>query len=289
MTTLELLNTIPFGNPTLIYYNGITKFFINKNYDSNMTNFQPWGEFAMMTRGNGPIVKFITDNAPNNTAIICYGADYNFPIPEELSSLFERCLLIVRYKGIPNSIVIPGDDRFFETPEFYSPKVWVPFEDRIHEVFWRGSCTAERRLDVVTILKDVPGTNVRLIRNVNWQADYWNQKQELFAERCEPDEPSKYTIWLSIEGWGCASDTTRALMSGCAVIYFRRTAPWFDEYLKHEENCIIIQDDIPTLIHYVQKMVSDVEFTKSIAENGKKTADAIFQPHFYKQFILKQL
>jgi len=289
MNVLELLNTIPFGNPTLIYYNGITKFFINKKYDKTMTNFQPWGAWAMMTRGDGPIIKFIIDNAKENTAIICYGADFNFPIPKELYNLFERCLLIVRYKGIPNSIVVPGDDRFFLTPEFYYPKKWTNFQDRINEVFWRGSCTAPRRLDVVVALKDVSGTNVRLIRDINWNTPYWNKKQELFAERCGPDEPSRYTIWLSIEGWGCASDTTRALMSGCAVIYLRKTAPWFDEYLKHEENCIIIQDDIQTLIYYVQKMTSDVEFTKKIAENGKKTADMIFQPDFYKKFILDQL
>jgi hypothetical protein len=289
MNILDQINTIPFGNPTCIYYNGKTKFFINKNYDSSMTNFQPWGEFGMMTRANGPIVSFIFSNAPENTAIICYGADYNFPIPDELSRLFKRCLVIVRYTGIPNSIVIPGDDKFFETPEFYCPKVWMQFEERKHQVFWRGSCTAERRLDVVTALKDVPGTDVRLIRNINYQHPYWNKLPELFAERCDPDHPSKHTIWLSIEGWGCASDTTRALMSGCAVIYFRITAPWFDQFLIHEENCIIVENNISKLLYYVNRMINDTEFTKTIAENGKTLSEKIFKPEFFKQFILNQL
>lgn len=289
MSILHQINTIPFGSPTCIYYNGITKFFIDKKYNNTLTTIQPWGEFGMRIYSDGSIVKFLIDNLPKDTAIICYQADYHFSIPVELSKLFKRCLVVVRYNGIPNSIVVPGDDKFFETPEFYYPKLWIQFEERTHKVFWRGSCTAERRLDVVTALKDVPGTDVRLIRNINWQDPYWSKLPELFAERSDPDEPSKHTIWLSIEGWGCASDTTRALMSGCAVIYFRETAPWFDKFLVHEENCIIIQNDINKLLYYVDKMLNDIKFTTKIAKNGKMLSEKIFKPDFYKQFILNQL
>jgi len=289
MDVLKNLNEIPFGNPTFIYYNGFSKLFINCKHDVNLTSFQPWGEFAMMVKSDGPIVKFIVDNTPENTAIIIYGADFNHPIPEKLYSLFKRCKVIVRYNGIPNSIVVPGDDRFFENPEFYYPKISLDFKKRKHEVFWRGSCTAERRKDVVNALKNIPQTNVKLIKNINWQNSYWNENPKLFAERCEPDEGSKYTIWLSIEGWGCASDTTRALMSGCAVIYFRRTSPWFNKYLKHEENCIIIEDDIFELLFYIGKLISNKSYTEQIARNGKMLAELIFKPNFYKHFVLEQL
>jgi hypothetical protein len=140
--------------------------------------------------------------------------------------------------------------------------------------------------------EDIVGTNVKLIKQYMHEESFWKDKQiiDCFSDKCDPEEFSKYKIWLSIEGWGCASDTTRALMSGCAVIYYRRTSPWFDKYLKNRENCIIITvGDINNLIMTIKEMLNNKEFTESIAKSGKELANIIFQPDFYKNNILEQM
>ena len=289
MNPLKTLSSIPIENQTLIHYNGITCIYSNKYKNDEINNLQLWGAFGMMLQTNGPIINFIINTIPNDTAIICVCGDYHFPIKNELSRLFKRVFLIVRYNGIPNSIVIPGDDIFFENTSFYAPKDPILFENRLNEVFWRGSCTAELRKDIVIALHNIPNTNVKLIKNDGREnADYWTIPQ-CFGEKCDHNEYSKRKIWLSIEGWGCASDTTRALMSGSAVIYYRNTSPWFNSYLKNGENCIIITvGDINGLIMIINKMINNTEFTKRIAYEGKKLADRIFKPVFYKNFILDQ-
>jgi hypothetical protein len=285
------MDKITLNQSTFIYYNGVTKHYAGGNYNNAINNIKLWGDFGMSLNKSGPLIKIITKNCPKGTAIIAYQGDYTSPISEELSKNFEKCLLVVRYKGIPHSIVIPGDDLFFEDPDFYMPKLCLPFDERENKVFWRGSCTWQGRIPIVFALRNVPGCDVKFIRRILYHEFITHHSviDNDFSEEVSPEEPSKYTIWLSIEGWGCASDTTRALMSGCAVIYFRVTTPWFDEFLVHEENCIIIQNDLSKLLYYINKMLNDTDFTRKIAENGKTLSEKIFKPEFYKQFILDQL
>jgi len=290
MESFNDLRSIEINNYTIIHYNKVTKYFAHYNEVPDLGPFQAWGQFGMTLNTAGPIVKFIIENAPPDTAIACCMTDYNFPIPPSISKFFKKCLQIVRYQGVPNSIVVPGDDIFFEDPTYYNPKIDIPFEKRSNTVFWRGSCTNGLRKDVVMALRNMENTDVRLIHSQSWADTYWNERPELFGSRCNPDEYTKHKIWLSIEGWGCASDTTRALMSGCAVIYCRLTAPWFDKFLIHGENCMIVDaNDRDELKNIITKLLHDTEFTQKIAENGKRTADNIFQPDFYKKFILDQL
>ncbi len=243
----------------------------------------------MVVQWNGPIVQFLIQNVPKHITLVGYLADYNFELPESFKQHHGKVLQIVRYHGVPDSIVIPGDDLFFVNPSAYLPKEIVPFDEKPHEIFWRGSCTGLRRKDVVMALDDIPGCNVKLIKCHHHEEEYWDSMPlKYYSERVDPDEFSKRTIWLSVEGFGCASDTTRALMSGCAVIYFRQTKPWFDCFLKNEENCIIVEDDIELLKHYAVRLINDKEFAKKIAENGKSTADRIFKKEVYEKFILDQ-
>lgn len=280
---------LPFGNPTMIYYKGTRRYFINNN-EVKPFNIQLWGQYGMTCLSDGPILDFVCKNCPENTAIICYQADYNFVLPEELVKLYPRILQINRYTDVPNGIVIPGDDKFFIDPSAYLPAVYIPFDERINKAFWRGSCTANHRKDVILKLIKNPNADVKLLPEASYKYPYWQElPKEYFTTRCSPDEFSKYKIWISVEGWGCASDTTRALMSGCAVIYYRKTKPWFNHYLKHEENCIIIENDLEMLNFYVTKLTSDIELTRKIASNGKELSGKIFQEDVYKKYILDQL
>lgn len=286
---MDDITKISFTNPTMIHYNGIQKFFSDGN-ELPPTVIQCWGEFGMRCLSDGAIISFITENLPRDLALICYQADYNDDLPADLKNKFKKTIQLNRYYGIPDSIVIPGDDLFFTNPETYLPTNYIPFEDRINEVFWRGSCTANRRKDVVTSLQNIKGCNVKLIHNINHLDPYWSSlPSNCFGERVDKDEYSKYKIWLSIEGWGVASDTTRALMSGCAVIYFRQTKPWFDPWLKHEENCIIVENNISELIFYINKLLGNEEYTRKISLNGKELSNILFKTEFYKSFILRQL
>jgi hypothetical protein len=247
----------------------------------------------MSCTSGGSITRFILDNLPEDTALIGSCADYHSNLPESLVKYFNgKIYQITRYFGVNHSIVIPGDDNFFDNPESYYPKNDIPFDKKRNRVFWRGACSWEGRAEIVIALNKLPGCDVKLTKKRCHEEFIAkrNVPESCFSEIVEPDEFTKYRIWLSIEGWGCASDTTRALMSGCAVIYFRNTAPWFNKYLKHEVNCIIIDcEDITTLIETIKKMLKNTEFTKKIAENGRKTAREIFRPEVYKQFILNQL
>ena len=289
MNPLSSIRTIPFGNPTMIYHNKMKKFFIN-NQEVPEFDIQCWGEFGMKCTTSGSIIQFVIDNLPENMALVCYGADYNFELPCSLVCSFDKIVQLNRYIGCKDSLVIPGDDRFFESPEFYLPTNPPSFDDRINEVFWRGSCTGERRKDVVLALNNIPSCNVKLVGGGSHESPYWKSMPfSCYSGRCAPHEYSNYKIWLSIEGWGCASDTSRALMSGSAVIYFRKTKPWFDMFLRHEENCIIIEDNIQELVHYARKLLTDTEYTKRISIAGKELANRIFEPAVYKQFILNQL
>ena len=287
---METLKELPFGNPTMIYYNGIKKYFCDtKQVEAYVVSC--WSQFGMQCLSNGAIISFLIDNLPEDTALICCQADYhNENIPISLKKNFKRVVLLTRYIGIRNSIVVPGDDLFFTNPDYYYPKSDIPFDERINEVFWRGSCTAPHRKNVVLELKDISGCNVKMIKEHNYRDPYWNSlPPECFGERVDKDEYSKYRIWLSIEGWGTASDTTRALMSGCAVIYFRQTKPWFHSYLEHEENCIIIENDGEKLKYFIKKLLGDEDYTRKIATNGQTLARKIFKPEVYKEYILKQL
>lgn len=286
---MDDITKISFMSPTMIYYNGIKKFFCDGNQIPT-TTVQCWGEFGMRCTTNGAIISFIIDNLPRDLALICYQADYNDDLPLDLKNKFKNTIQLNRYYGIPDSIVVPGDDLFFTNPETYLPENYSCFEDRINEVFWRGSCTANRRKDVVEALQQIKGCNVKLIHNINHLDPYWSSlPSNCFGERVDKNKFSKYKIWLSVEGWGVASDTTRALMSGCAVIYFRQTKPWFDPWLKHEENCIIIENNISELIFYINKLLNNKEYTRKIAFNGKELSNKLFKPDFYKKFILQQL
>lgn len=286
---MDCITKISFTSPTMIHYNGIQTFFYNGNKIPT-TVVQCWGEFGMKCSSNGAIVSFIIENLPRDVALICYQADYNDDLPVDVKQMFKNTIQLNRYYGIPDSIIVPGDDLFFTKPETYLPDNYIPFEDRINEVFWRGSCTANRRKDVVEALHNITGCNVKMIHNINHLDPYWSSlPSKCFGQRVDKNEFSKYKIWLSLEGWGVASDTTRALMSGCAVIYFRQTKPWFDPWLKHEENCIIIENNISELIVYVNKLLRNKEYTRKIALNGKTLSDKIFKPEFYKSFILQQL
>ena len=273
----------------MIYFQKTKKYFVEGN-EIDPTNIQLWGQYGMFCTSNGPIVTFICENAPDDTAIVCYQADYNFELPQELVDLYPRIFQINRYMGVKNGIVIPGDDNFFINPSMYFPTKMIPFNERINKAFWRGSCTANRRKDVILKLQNNVGADVKLVGGGSYQEPYWQEVPlECFAAPCLPDEFSKYKIWVSLEGWGCASDTTRALMSGCAVIYFRQTKPWFNDYLKHEENCILVEDDLDLLDFYVTKLTTETEFTEQLAENAKKLASEIFQEDVYKKYILDQL
>lgn len=289
LLSLNVIMQLSFHNYTMIYYNKVRNYFVEGN-KIDPVNIQLWGQYGMKCTSNGPIVSFVCENAPEDTAIVCYQADYNFELPEELINEYPRIFQINRYAGVPNGIVVPGDDDFFINPSIYLPKQSIPFDERIHKAFWRGSCTANRRKDVILKLKDNEGADVKLVGGGSYQEPYWQELPlECFAAPCAPDEFSKYTIWVSLEGWGCASDTTRALMSGCAVIYFRQTKPWFDKYLKHEENCILIEDDLELLDFYVTKLTNDKIFTAKLAENAKQLSSEIFQECVYKNYILEQL
>jgi hypothetical protein len=291
------LSCFPFMFPTVIYFNNKYKYFHNhsaiKQEDyPKYFDHRYWSELGMHASWDGSITKFILSNMPKDVALIGYCADYHHDLPESLIKHFDgKIFQITRYFGNKSSIVVPGDDRFFDTPEFYYPTTYLPFEERINKVFWRGACSWDGRSSVINALKNIPDCDVKLIRHRCHEefVQKFNITEDCFTERVPFDEASKYTIWLSIEGWGCASDTSRALMSGCAVIYFRRTAPWFNDYLKHEENCIIIENDIYKLLFYIGKLVSNKTYAQKIAENGKKTADIIFQPDFYRKHILDQL
>lgn len=289
---------VPTELPCMIHRDGFTNLYMNKIqvlpdrfiFNNSKKPIYFWNEFGMKLQWNGPIVEFIMKHLPKGTTLVGYTSDYNFALPESFKQHHGKVLQIVRYYGVPDSIIVPGDDLFFVNPAAYLPREITPFDEKPHEIFWRGSCTGLRRKDVVMALDDIPGCNVKLIKCHNHEEDYWNSMPiKYYGERVSPDEYSKRTIWLSVEGFGCASDTTRALMSGCAVIYFRQTKPWFDCFLKNEENCIIVEDDVELLKTYAIRMLEDKEFTKKIAENGKATADRIFRKEVYEKFILDQL
>jgi len=291
------ISGFPFMFPTVIYFNRTFKYFHNYRAVSDEDypkyfNHRYWSEIGMHASWNGSITNYIVSIIPEDVALIGYCADYHHDLPDSLINHFNgKIFQITRYNGLKKSIVIPGDDIFFDNPSHYLPKNPMPFGERINKVFWRGACSWNGRARIVSALKDNNNCDVKLIKHrchEEFIREY-NMTEDCFTERVTSDHYSNYKIWLSIEGWGCATDTTRALMSGCAVIYFRRTSPWFNKYLKHEENCIIIEDDISKLLFYVEKMTSDTNFTKNIAFNGKKTADIIFQPYFYKNDILSQL
>jgi hypothetical protein len=287
---LKCLKKIEFGHPTFIYYNGITKFFINRE-EVDPFEVVGWWAFGMKCTSKGSIMDFLIKNMPENVALVLRQADFHEELPEMFKKNFKHVFQVARYTGVSGSIVVPGDDDFFVNPQIYYPSVDIPFDERINKVFWRGSTTEKRRRDVVLELSDIPDCDVKISTcGMNRECPYWSKlPSSCLSERVHSEEYHKYKIWLSLEGWGCASDTSRALMSGCAVIYFRRTKPWFHSYLKHEENCIIVEDNIDDLKFYINKLLSNPEYTRKIASNGKQLSYEIFKKEVYEKFILDQL
>lgn len=286
--SFSVMNEIGWRNVTMIYLNGKTTFYKNCKEDNNICK-QAWGQFGMKVRMDGSILQFLKTIIPPDIALICYQADYHFNIP---SSYTQKYIQVNRYWGLNNAIVIPGDDLFFDNYKYYLPTININYDERINKVFWRGACTSPTRLLPFKALIDNPNCDLKLTRRSGHnQKEPWKSlPSEYFGEIVDKDEPCKYKIWLSLEGWGTASDTSRALLSGCAVIYCRFTKPWFNEFLKHEENCVIIENNnIEQLKFYVEKMINDTEYTKSIAKKGLELAHRIFQPDFMREQILKQI
>ena len=286
----KCLKKIEFEHPTFIYYNGITKFFKNGEEVEPFEVIGWWG-FGMKCTSAGSIIEFLIKNIPENVALVLRHTDWHEELPESFKKNFKHVFQVARYIGVSGSIVVPGDDLFFTDPTNYYPSVDIPFDDRISKVFWRGSTTEKRRRDVVLELSDIADCDVKISTyRMNRDCPYWSKlPSSCLSERVDSEEYHKYKIWLSLEGWGCASDTSRALMSGCAVIYFRRTKPWFHSYLKHEENCIIVEDNLDDLKFYIRKLMSNPEYTRKIAFNGKQLSQEIFKKEVYEKFILDQL
>jgi len=275
-----------------VWYNGVRKTYVNKIETTKAPEVNLWCQYGLCTNSGGPIVNFLVKNLPNDTALIIYQSDFVVDMPKNINKCFKKYLLISYFAAGPNTILISGDDKFFENPDFYLPDTVIPFENKIHDVFWRGECTGAVRRQVVFELNNFPGCDVKLVSgsDLYGATDWWRSiPKECFSERVYKDEYSKHTIWLSIEGFGIASDYARCLMSGSAVIYFRLRKPWFDSYLKHEENCIIIENDIEQLKFYINKLLNDKELTRKIAENGKELSTRIFKKEVYEKFMLDQL
>jgi hypothetical protein len=290
---LDEINKIPINEACYLYLNG--KSYIYHNYEkSNIADhIQSWGAFGMTLKTHSYIIKYIESICPNNIMLLLVEGDYHKSINPIFFTLYPKIIQLNRYIDIANPInssetlIIPSDDNLFNDYTIYRNPNLINIEDRINKVFWRGSNTNSIRKVIVKKYIDNPNFDIKLIHN-QFSEDIYESNKRLFGNNVDQFEPSKYTIWLSIEGWGLASDTSRALLSGCAVVYFRQTKPWFDKYLESGVNCCIAEN-LKELDEHLNELINNRYRTNDIGNAGKKLANIIFEKKFVEKYLYEEI
>lgn len=286
---LDNLYSIPVNNECYIYLNGKVRYYVNKIYNPEKHMLQSWGAFGMILNTTASIVKYLESIFPNNVMFILVHGDYHNDIDEKFFKIYPRVIQLNRYINIEyslkNTIIIPADDLLFDDYlSYYDNSKYIEIEERIPKIYWRGSNTGRMRSVIVEKYLDNPNCDIKLIRKQFSGDDLQDKKPWLFSEQVDQYEPYKYSIWLSIEGWGVASDTSRALLSGCCVVYYRETKPWFHKYLVHGENCCIAEN-MNELHFHLTNLIGNSAQVKKIGDNGKKLAQVIFNKDFVKEYL----
>jgi len=247
-------------SPTLII--GDKDEFYNKGQPAEPFDFTAWSQYGMTMNTKNWIIDLLRKHRPAGYKFSLTQGDYHIPSND---------IAITRYHVDFPHICIPGDPN----PVGH----YIPFDQKEHKVFWRGATTAHSRKEVV----EARLGDIKFIKRAYHDQAFWKIDEDLFADKVSPEEASKYTVWLSLEGWGTASDTTRALMSGSCVIFHRKTKPWFDKYLVHGKNCIITET-LDDLKYWISKL--DRELAREIAKEGEKLIPILKNP---TQDILAQI
>jgi hypothetical protein len=184
---------------------------------------------------------------------------------------------------------------------------YIPFYDRIPIAKFRGSQTGglynmeevkkmtNPRLKAVHMsLKNPELLDIRFINSYNIQntggEEYIQYMTNTFGpvNRYEPMENFNKNRYLLCFDGNHATPLARPetiMCSGSVPIFQTNYIKYWSAFLKEDENCVRIKDDLSDLLETVQFLNKNPTLSENIATNARKLAEEVMAPEFWLEYI----
>jgi len=272
-----------------------------------------WDGLFSKVNKDGYLIKYLETIMPKNMIILIpksdgninsnsnYYHDINFDnikpfieMAKQKNKIFVIGILcnVIEESDI-NYLYLPLDDEIFNFGINKLINNNIKWENKLNDLFWRGGCSGIGNNNSLRV-KVIKHIYNNYNKNTNMRLSYWwsenkNIPCELFADRVNYSEFTKYKIFFIIDGNCIASNHMFGFTTGSIPFVISNGIHWFSNLIKPFIHYIPIKYDLSDLIYWINYINNNDLYAKKIADNALEFSTIYFSSDYQKEYLKTSL